>query len=46
VIAAIGQREAEDGTVALRRLGNKGQEVLALDDAIAILSREGAMPGA
>ncbi|MFP6747228.1 MAG: threonine--tRNA ligase [Alphaproteobacteria bacterium] len=46
VIAAIGQREAEDGTVALRRLGDKGQEVLALDDAIAILSREGAMPGA
>jgi threonyl-tRNA synthetase len=46
VIAAIGQREAENGTVALRRLGDKRQEVLALADAIAILSREGAMPGA
>lgn len=46
VIAAIGQREAETGSLALRRLGDKGQEVLALSDAIAVLSKEGAMPGA
>ena len=45
VIAAIGKREAEEGTLALRRLGDKGQEVLALSDAIAALSKEGSMPG-
>ena len=44
VIAAIGQREAEEGTVALRRLGDKRQEVLSVEDAIAVLSKEGAMP--
>ena len=46
VIAAAGQREAETGGIALRRLGEKGQEVLALADAIAALSKEAAMPGA
>ena len=46
VIAAVGQREAEDGSLALRRLGDKGQKVLALAEAIATLSKEGAMPGA
>ena len=46
VIAAVGQREAEEGTVALRRLGDKRQEVLSLAEAIATLSTEGAMPGA
>lgn len=45
VIAAVGQREREDNTVALRRLGDKGQKVLSLDEAIAALSAEGAMPG-
>ncbi len=46
VIAAVGQREAEDGTVALRRLGDKRQDVLPLADAIAMLAEEGAMPSA
>ena len=46
VIAAVGQREAEGGSLALRRLGDKGQKVLALAEAIATLSKEGAMPGA
>ncbi len=45
VIAAIGRREAEERTIALRRLGSKDQQVLALDDAIDTLSREAAMPG-
>ena len=45
VIAAVGQREAEEGSVALRRLGEKGQQALPLTDAIAMLSKEGAMPG-
>ncbi|MDP6344227.1 MAG: threonine--tRNA ligase [Alphaproteobacteria bacterium] len=45
VIAAIGKREAEDGTLALRRLGDKRQETLALDEAIDTLATEGAIPG-
>ncbi len=45
VIAAVGQREREKNTVALRRLGDKGQKVSGLDDAIAALSAEGAIPG-
>jgi len=46
VIAAIGRREADERALALRRLGSKDQQVLALDDAIDTLSREAAMPGA
>ncbi len=43
VIAVVGKREAEERTVALRRLGGKDQEILALDGAIQSLSKE-AMP--
>jgi len=41
----VGKREAEEGTVAIRRLGGKAQEVLPLPDAIAALVAEGTMPG-
>jgi threonyl-tRNA synthetase len=44
VIAVVGQREAEEGTVALRRLGGKEQEILALEDAIVRLKEEAAPP--
>ena len=44
VIAAIGKREAEERTVALRRLGSKQQQTLALDEALATLSKEAAAP--
>jgi len=40
VLFAVGQRELEDRTVAVRRLGSKQQQVLALDDAIASLEQE------
>ena len=46
IIAAAGAREAENRSLALRRLGDKGQETLALDDAIAKISGEGSRPGA
>jgi len=42
----VGKREAEEQTVALRRLGGQAQEILALEDAIATLVRESAAPGA
>ncbi|MET0182088.1 MAG: threonine--tRNA ligase, partial [Caulobacterales bacterium] len=44
VIAVVGRKEAEEGKVALRRLGGDAQTVLALDDAIAQLSQEALPP--
>jgi threonyl-tRNA synthetase len=44
VIAVVGEREAEQDTVALRRLGQKQQEVLALDDAVTKLGDEATPP--
>ncbi|MCZ6590708.1 MAG: threonine--tRNA ligase [Alphaproteobacteria bacterium] len=42
----VGRREADDGTVAVRRLGAKNQEILALEDAVGQLSVEAASPAA
>ncbi|MCH8091839.1 MAG: threonine--tRNA ligase, partial [Proteobacteria bacterium] len=44
VLLVVGKREAEDGTVAVRRLGSKEQENLALEEAVARLTSEAAMP--
>ncbi|MDX1711787.1 MAG: His/Gly/Thr/Pro-type tRNA ligase C-terminal domain-containing protein, partial [Rhodovibrionaceae bacterium] len=44
VIAVVGAREADDGSVALRRLGGKEQEVLALDEAITRLCEQALPP--
>ncbi len=44
VILVVGAREAEANTVALRRLGGKDQEILALDRAVVKLSAEAAGP--
>jgi threonyl-tRNA synthetase len=41
----VGRREAEEGTVSIRRLGSKEQETLALDEAVARLKDEAVMPG-
>ena len=40
VLFAIGQREIENRTVAVRRLGSKQQQVMSLEDAIAALKSE------
>jgi threonyl-tRNA synthetase len=40
VLMAVGQREVDEQTVALRRLGSKQQTVLSLDEAIQSLSDE------
>lgn len=45
VIAVVGQKEAEAKTVALRRLGGKTQEILALTEATDTLATEAAAPG-
>ena len=44
VIAVVGRREAETRTLSLRRLGSEKQEVMALDDAIALLATEALPP--
>ncbi len=36
-LLVVGKREAEEGTVAMRTLGEKDQRVLSLDDAVAML---------
>ena len=45
-ILVVGKREAEERTVALRRLGGKNQEILALDEAIHTLLSEAESPAA
>ncbi len=44
VIAVIGRREAEEGKVALRRLGSDGQQILTVDEAVRLLSAEALAP--
>ncbi|MBL8699698.1 MAG: threonine--tRNA ligase [Alphaproteobacteria bacterium] len=43
---ALGRREAEQRTVAIRRLGSEEQRSLALDEAIATLRDEAKVPSA
>ena len=40
----VGKREEEEGTVAIRTLGEKDQKVLPLDEAIAMLTGAAAAP--
>jgi threonyl-tRNA synthetase len=44
VIAVVGRKEAENGEVALRRLGGEGQKVLSLEDAVRALTQEATPP--
>lgn len=44
VIAVVGAREADEATVALRRLGSQAQNILGLDAAIAELVKEATPP--
>ncbi len=43
-IFVLGKREADEGKVAVRRLGGKDQEILALKEAIDILAAEAKGP--
>ncbi|HEX4111400.1 MAG TPA: threonine--tRNA ligase [Stellaceae bacterium] len=45
LLLVVGKREAEEGTVAVRRLGGAAQEILALDTAVARLMDEARPPG-
>ncbi len=46
VMLVVGKREAEDGSVAIRRLGGKAQETLALDRALHTLEVDARSPAA
>jgi len=40
----VGKREAEEGTVSVRRLGSEGQKVISATDAVVELMAEAAAP--
>ena len=44
VIAVVGRKEAEEGKVALRRLGSQAQEILTVEEAIRVLTEEATPP--
>ena len=44
VIIAAGKREMAEGTVSIRRLGHKAQQIMSLDEAVAALAAEAARP--
>lgn len=44
VLLAVGDRERDQRTVAMRRLGSGQQQVMPLDEALEQLAHEGAMP--
>ena len=44
VLLVVGRREAEGRQVAMRRLGESAQPVLALDECVAALSAEASAP--
>ena len=44
VLLVVGKREAEEGKVAIRRLGSQAQEVVTIEEAIAALVAEATPP--
>ncbi|MHB1111445.1 MAG: threonine--tRNA ligase, partial [Devosia sp.] len=44
LLFVVGKREAEEGTVSVRRLGSEGQKVMPATDAIVELMAEAAAP--
>ena len=43
-LLVVGKREAEEGTVAIRRLGDQQQQVLPLAEALALIKAEATAP--
>lgn len=44
VILVVGRKEAENKTVAIRRLGGAAQEIMSLDEAVQLLKKEALPP--
>jgi threonyl-tRNA synthetase len=45
LILAVGKRDQEGGTVAVRRLGEEGQKVMPLAEAVEVLKKDARVPG-
>jgi len=45
VIIAVGHRETEERSVSIRRLGDKGQKSMSLEEAVTALAAEAKAPG-
>ncbi|MBI0473962.1 threonine--tRNA ligase [Sphingomonas sp. MA1305] len=43
-LLVVGKREAEEGKVAIRRLGSQAQQIMTVDEAIAMLAEEATPP--
>jgi threonyl-tRNA synthetase len=43
-LLVVGNREAEEGKVAIRTLGQEGQRIMSVDEAVAMLVAEAAAP--
>ncbi len=43
-ILAVGKRDMDEGTVAVRRLGTQGSKTMTVDEAVAALAAEAVMP--
>ena len=43
-LLVVGMREAEEGKVAIRTLGQEGQRIMSVDEAIALLRDEATPP--
>ena len=43
-LLVVGKREAEEGKVAIRRLGSQAQQIMTVDEAIAMLVEEATPP--
>lgn len=46
VIMVVGNREREEGTVAIRRLGSNDQQTMSVKESVENLKKEAKMPGA
>jgi threonyl-tRNA synthetase len=44
VLLVVGRREAEQRSVAIRRLGSDAQEMMGFDEAVQALAREASAP--
>jgi threonyl-tRNA synthetase len=45
LLLVVGKREAEEGTVALRRLGSEDrQQMISLDEAVSMMTAEAVAP--
>jgi threonyl-tRNA synthetase len=45
LLLAVGKRDQEAGTVAVRRLGSEGQQVMPLGEAVEVLKKDARVPG-